>query len=178
MKIYIARHGETNYNALGLHNADPKVDVYLTEKGIQEAKDLAQKLGDEAFDAIYVSELPRTLQTAEYVNQERNLPIYVDARLNDIDAGFEGKSVADYHMLRDASVDPFTFKMPNAESPEDVYNRVKSFLEYLKHQNYKQVLIVTSKHNFRHFRNIIDGIDPRESLKQHIPNAEVLVREI
>lgn len=178
MKIYIARHGETNYNLLELHNADPNVDVHLTENGVTEAKRLAQDLREKSFDAIYISELPRTRQTADYVNQTRNLPILVDARLNDINSGFEGKKVSEYHALRDASADPFTYRAPGGESPEDVYNRTKDFLDDLKKQSYENVFIVTSKHNVRHFRNIIDNLDPRESLKQHIQNAEVIIREI
>lgn len=178
MIVYIVRHGETNYNTLGLHNADPAVDVHLTEKGIEEARRLAQELQDKPFDVVYVSELPRTQQTAAYLERDRNIPRIVDARLNDINAGFEGQLVSEYHKLRDAANDPFTYKVSGAESSEDVYNRTDNFIRDLKNQDYRSVLIVTSKHNFRHFRNIIDGLDPRESLKQHVPNAEVLVREI
>lgn len=178
MKIYVVRHGQTNYNVLGLHNSDPKVNVHLTEDGIAEAKRLAEELRKEKFDAIYVSELPRTRQTAEYINQYHNLPIIVDARLNDINSGFEGQKVADYHAVRNASNDPFTYRYPGAENSEDVFDRTKSFLKSLKTSDFSNVLIVTSKHNLRHFRNIIDGLDPRETLKQHVKNAEMLIREI
>lgn len=176
MKIFVARHGETNYNVLKLHNADPKVDVHLTEKGISEAKNLAEELKDEDFDAIYVSELPRTGQTASYLQQ--NSPRIIDARLNDINSGFEGKSVAEYHKLRDSAEDPFTYKAPNGESSEEVYLRTKEFLQDLKNSNYNQILIITSKHNFRHFKNIIDKTDPRKSLKNPVKNTEILIREI
>ncbi len=29
MKITVVRHGQTNYNVIGLHNADPTVDVFF-----------------------------------------------------------------------------------------------------------------------------------------------------
>lgn len=178
MKIYVVRHGQTNYNVLGLHNIDPAVDVHLTEVGVAEAKAVAEKLKNKVLDVIYVSELPRTRQTTEVINEKRGLPMMVDRRLNDIDAGFEGKTVDEYHARRDAAKDAFTFKMPGAESPEEVYERTKSFLNDLKQTNYQNVLIVTSKHNFRHFRNIIDGLDPRKSLHSFVKNAEILEREI
>jgi broad specificity phosphatase PhoE len=38
MKVYVARHAETNYNILGILNDDPDVDVYLTPKGIEQTK--------------------------------------------------------------------------------------------------------------------------------------------
>lgn len=178
MKIVVVRHGQTNYNVAGLHNSDPSVDVYLTEAGIDEAKQVAEKLKNEAFDALFVSELPRTKQTAEYINKYHKIPIRVDSRLNDIDTGFEGKSVEEYHRERDASPDIYTFRYKNAESSEDVLKRTRSFIDDLKNSSYTNVLIVTSKHNFRHFRSIIDGLDPRISLRDHIPNADILVREI
>lgn len=43
MKIYVIRHGKTNYNRLGLYNSDPAVDVHLTAQGIKTAKMFAQK---------------------------------------------------------------------------------------------------------------------------------------
>ena len=79
MKVVVVRHGQTNYNVVGLYNVDPTVDVFLTKVGIGEAKQLAEQFKNEPFDAIFVSELPRTRQTAEYINQFHNLPILVDA---------------------------------------------------------------------------------------------------
>lgn len=179
MKITVVRHGQTNYNVAGLHNSDPSIDVHLTDAGIDEAKRIAEELKNEPFDALFVSELPRTKQTADYINKYHKLPIKVDARLNDINSGFEGRTVEEYHSKRNASLDIYTFRYEeNAESSEDVYKRTKSFIDDLKKLNYSNALIVTSKHNFRHFRNIIDGLDPRASLSEHIPNVEVLVRNI
>ena len=178
MKITVVRHGQTNYNVLGLHNSDPSVDVFLTERGINEAKKIGELLKEEPFEAIYISELPRTRQTAEYINKHHNLNLIVDARLNDINTGFEGKKVDDYHAIRNASPDIYTFRHGNAESSEDVYKRTEDFLGDLLNEGYKNVLIVTSKHVFRHFRNIIDQLDPREALGNNVQNAEILVREI
>lgn len=181
MKLTIARHGETNYNVLVLHNADPSVNVHLTEKGIQEAKTLGTTLQHENFDAVFVSELPRTQETARYVLESiKTTPpqIIIDRRLNDINTGFEGKSVADYHKLRDASDDIYTFRYKNFESSEDVFRRTADFLNFLRQQPYQNVLIVTSKHNFRHLRSLLDHLDPRASLHEHIPNGELLVHEL
>ncbi len=175
MKIYLARHGETNYNVLGLHNVDPTVDVHLTAKGISEAKQLAEKLQAVHFDAVYVSEMPRTAETASYVTR---LKPNVDKRLNDIDSGFEGKSVHDYHAVRDSSPDRYLFKVAGHESSEDVYHRTIDFLRDLKLANYENVLIITSLHNLRHFRSIIDEIPPREGLNFHFNNADFIMREI
>ena len=44
MLILLTRHGRTNYNDMGLCNADPATDVYLTSEGIEQAKALRTKL--------------------------------------------------------------------------------------------------------------------------------------
>lgn len=177
MKLYIARHGQTNYNVLGLYNADPKVDVHLTEQGVIEAQNIAKKLQSIHFDAIYISELPRTRQTADFINCGRGLELKIDRRLNDIDNGFEGKSVEEYHALRNAAEDSFTFRYGDAESSEDAYLRTKDFLRDLRQLRYNVVLIVTSKNNFRNFRNIIDNRDPRATMHEDVPNTDLLIRE-
>lgn len=178
MKIYVIRHGETNYNYMGLNNADPQVDVHLTEKGIKQAQEVAEQLGYVDFDAIFVSELPRTHQTAAPLAQSKNLSPIIDSRLNDIDSGYEGQSITVYHDARNAAVDPFLFKVPDHESSEEVYHRTFNFLKDLSTKNYQNVLIVTSAHNLRHFRCILDNLDPREEMKKHVPNTETFVREL
>ena len=69
MKLYIARHGQTNYNEQGLCNSDPAVDVYITENGVKQAENLAEKLKNVQIGQMFVSELKRTKQTAEIVNK-------------------------------------------------------------------------------------------------------------
>ena len=81
MKLYLARHGRTNYNDLGLCNADPAVDVHLTPSGVAQAGALAEKLKLVPLDHIFASELNRTQQTAEIINKFHNLEIEIDARL-------------------------------------------------------------------------------------------------
>ena len=65
MKVYIARHGQTTTNALGYHQLD---DDDLTELGIQQAKELRDKIKDKKFDIIICSPLTRTKHTAEIIN--------------------------------------------------------------------------------------------------------------
>ena len=55
MRILIVRHGKTNYNkekrAAGL------TDIELNEEGIEQAKELRDKLKNEKFDLIISSPL-------------------------------------------------------------------------------------------------------------------------
>ena len=178
MKLYVVRHGQTNYNVEGLNNSDPTVDVHLTDEGILQAREVAEKLGDVDWDVVYVSELPRTHQTAKYINRN-GASVLVDSRLNDIRSGFDDRTVEEYHSVRNYSEDPFTYRFgDNFESSEDVYRRTQAFLDDLRDARYKKVLVVTSAHNFRHFKGIIDGLEPRDILHQKISNAEILIRDL
>ena len=82
MNLYVMRHGRTNYNELGLCNDDPTADVHLNDIGQQQAQAAAEQLRDVALDRIIVSPLPRTRQTAEFVNQYHHAPIEVHPAIN------------------------------------------------------------------------------------------------
>ncbi len=177
MKLFIVRHGQTNYNVDGLINYDPEVDVHLTTAGIEEAQKVSDQLSVEEFDRVFVSRLPRTHQTAHIIKPDSEL--IIDARLDDIRNGFEGKLVSDFKALRNQSQDIYNYRYNKySESSKDVFDRVQDFLDELKTQRHNSVLIVTSAHPWRHFRNILDQRDPSASLHENIPNAELLIREI
>jgi len=145
MKLYLARHGKTNYNELGLCNGDPNVDVHLTKVGAAQALTLGEKLAPATINQIYISELPRTLQTAEIVNKSHHAQVTVDARLNDIRTGFEGKHFSEYFAALDKAENRWTASFNNGESVEDFKKRVRSFLDDLRNKNEATPLIVTSE---------------------------------
>lgn len=144
MKLYVARHGQTNYNDQGLCNSDPRTDVHLTEMGTKQAENLANNLKDININQIFVSELKRTKQTADIVNQFHNAPIKVDARLNDNRSGYEDKHFSEYYAALDKADNRWTVRFNDGESLEDVKERVRNFLDELKGKDYNSVLIVTS----------------------------------
>ena len=82
MQLYLARHAESTYNVDQLLNSDPSVNVRLSETGIIQAEELAKKLDGENFESIYISELPRTKQTADIINKNSQIPLVIDKRIN------------------------------------------------------------------------------------------------
>jgi alpha-ribazole phosphatase len=76
MKLYCLRHGETNYNRLGLCNDDPARDVHLTPEGTRQAQAAALRLRAAPLERIIItSELPRTWQTADIINRDHRVPL-------------------------------------------------------------------------------------------------------
>ena len=148
----------TNYNELGLCNADPAVDVHLSETGINQANELAEKLQNVSFDIVYISELRRTKQTADAINKFHHARIIVDARPNDNRTGFEGKPVSEYYDALQNADNKWTVQFDDGESLEDTKARVHSFIYKLTTKDYKTVLIVTSMSVVQAFYGIVNGL--------------------
>lgn len=143
MRLYLARHTETNFNLLKLCNADPSVDVHLSDDGIKQAKHLRHALVDADFEIIYISELPRTKETADYINKNHHKPVVVDKRLNDNKTGFESQPVQEWLNALDKTDDRWKASFNDGESLQSAYARVQEFISELKYQPYKSVLVIT-----------------------------------
>jgi len=83
--LYLARHGETEWNLTG--RMQGRGDSPLTERGIEQARRLGARLRDIRLDAIYTSTAQRTIHTAELARGERAIPILPDAGLCEISIG-------------------------------------------------------------------------------------------
>ncbi len=175
MKVYFMRHGESEYNVNHLINQDPKIKINLTEKGVEQAKGVAEKLKNEAFDIIFVSEFLRTQQTAEIVNKFHNSNIQIDKMLNEAQVGFEGRPNTEYREAREKSgMDLFHFKIEGKESWQDVKNRMNDFLNYLKGQDYGNVLVVTHQWPVFIANDIINNLSDEESRKVNVEPCSFL----
>lgn len=163
MKLYIARHGRTNYNDLDLCNADPTVDVHLTPLGVKQAQALAEKLKQAPLERIFVSQLRRTLQTAEIVNTFHGATIETSALLNDNRSGYEGKPAQLLREALDAADNKWTAHFNEGESIEDMKTRVAQFLNELKTKQYDTVLIITSGWIIKAIVAIIQDISNEEA---------------
>lgn len=86
MRLFLVRHGETHANvARQLDTAPPGAD--LTEAGHAQAAALVERLEGEDLGAIYVSDLPRTHQTAAPLAAALGLELVVLPGLREIQAG-------------------------------------------------------------------------------------------
>src|SRR5439155_26438920 len=88
-QFIVVRHGETEWNIRGIRQGN--LDSRLTEKGMAQAKALAQRLAREKFSALYSSDLGRAVQTAEMIAAVTGQEIVTDARLRERNRGvFQG----------------------------------------------------------------------------------------
>ena len=82
LEIVMVRHGETDWNV------EPRIqgqtDVLLNANGRAQAQSVGERLAAERFDAIYVSDLRRTRETADAILAHYADPAPVfDARLRE-----------------------------------------------------------------------------------------------
>ncbi len=156
MKLYVARHGETNYNRLGLCNDDPGRQVYLTDRGRAQAEALSRRLRDIPVERIITSELPRTRQTAEIISRFHQVPIEANALLNDIRSGFDGEPVADY--FKAIEQDPLRARANGGESLLDYKARVVRFIEWVQQQPEDCILVVAHEETLRIFECYFNAV--------------------
>lgn len=178
VKIYLARHTQTTYNQKELLNSDPSVDVRLTELGILQAQELARRLTGEKFDAIYISELPRTRQTAEFINEHHNLPLIVDKRLNDNKSGFESRYKHEFKQAFNAHSDRWHARFNDGESLAEARKRAADFLNDLKTKPYTSVLIVTHGYIVQSIYGILHNLDYEETSTYHLSQGEFAVFDL
>lgn len=92
MKLYIIRHGETEWNVQ--KRLQGVSDTNLNEKGIEMAKQTAEALKEIPFACCFTSPLKRAKDTAMYILRDRQVPVYEDARIREISFGeWEGLSL-------------------------------------------------------------------------------------
>lgn len=164
MEILLTRHGQTEWNLL--KKVQGKADIELNEKGIQQAEETRDFLKNEKIDLILCSPLKRALQTAEIINQGRNIRMIIDERVSERDFGeFEGMPNTDFDFNAFWSYKQ-NLKYDKAENIKDFFGRVYDFLESIKNEYAgKRILIVTH-----------GGISiPVKCYFEGIPNAETLL---
>ncbi len=89
MKLYIVRHGETEFNLQNRYAGS--TDIPLNDRGVQQAMQLSLDLKGIHFDNIVSSPMLRARQTADIINHGRNLPLKIIDGFSEINMGvYEG----------------------------------------------------------------------------------------
>lgn len=118
-------------------------DTELSKLGIKQSIELKDKIVDKKFDVVFCSDLKRAVRSAELAF-ENDVQIIQDKRLRECNYGdFNAKSSSIVEPIQEKHIFE---KFSNGESYQDVKERIKDFLEFLK-KNYdgKNVAIVAHK---------------------------------
>ena len=136
------RHGETSLS----HTLRGKTDDALTAKGwAQMQSTIAQaEQVSQAWDVIYSSPLQRCRLFAEQWAEQKQLPLYIEPNLQEMDFGeWEAQSTERLYQLYPDELaqfwqTPLSFTPPQAESLLTFKSRVLESIETLTQQMYAQ----------------------------------------
>ena len=170
IKIYIARHGETTWNAEG--KIQGRSDPDLSPKGYAQSLILLEKVKDRPLSTIYTSTLKRSILTAQPIAQQLGLSVKKQAELDEIAFGiFEGVKFSEVDGSLRMEWERFkenrlTYHIPGAENYTDVANRVMPFKEKIlrDHQN-QEILIVAHRGVNRMLLGLLLEFSLEEALK-------------
>ena len=134
MRIILVRHGESEWNRLGIYQGQE--DAPLSELGLRQADALANRLQHETIDTIYTSPLQRARKTAEAIARfHPHVPFVQDEALMEIHHGvWQGLLATEVRerypeMLEEWRRFPTRCQMPGGESFSNILKRTLNFRE-------------------------------------------------
>jgi len=153
MRIYLVRHGETEWNRI--RRFQGRSNLPLNQEGKKQVKALALALKNKPLMAIYTSPLLRALETARLIKVfHPSTPIFEEKGLIEMDLGeFDGMKVQDWaeqypDIRKSWNENPASVKMPGGESLKEVQARAKETLERITRIYPTDTTILMSSHNF------------------------------
>ena len=179
MKVYYVRHGQTDWNlARRMQGGGTEKD--LNETGLKQAEETRKELENVNYDIVIRSPMHRAEQTAEIINQGRNVPIIVDERMREIKLGeLEGHPITDEMESRIWNYE-LNAPINGGESLHEFEKRILDFLEDIK-QKYKDktVLIVAHGGVAKVIKAHLYGMPESKDLSEiGMKNCEIIEAEL
>ena len=148
MKIYLIRHGETDWNLRGMFYGWTDCDI--NETGIAQAEHLRDFFNTIKYDGIYASDLLRAVHTAEIITENRTLEIQKNPCFRELFFGDwedkEGTYIREHHgdELKRWMQEWQTSALPGGEAFEEFYKRVtEGLLEVIAENKGRDIVIVS-----------------------------------
>lgn len=178
MKLYIIRHGQTDWNKQ--NKLQSYSDIPLNETGMQQAQNTSKFLQNEQIDFIITSPLIRAQQTAIIINKPHQKEIKIHKEITERNYGkFEGQN---YHQVTHKMIEIFEnnlYKEHEIETPKQLETRIKPFWEKFHKQHYgKNIIIVSHSGAIKMLLSIIQNL-PYEQVRRTIKkkNASITIIE-
>jgi|WetSurMetagenome_2_1015567.scaffolds.fasta_scaffold448466_2 broad specificity phosphatase PhoE len=165
--LYLVRHGETEDNVSQILQGQTNGE--LTQKGIEQAKELCNKLRNDHFDVLLSSDLKRAVDTATILNEPHHLKLEQTILLRERDWGdFTGRFIPD--------IQNETFPK-NVEQIDKMFARARNFLTYINVE-YKNKNILAVGHGL--FNRCIQAVYYKKTIREisQMVNAEVRILEL
>lgn len=175
MKITLVRHGEVEEKYIGCYNGH--IDIGLSPKGYEDAKNLKKHFNASEFDAIFCSNLLRTKETLKQFIKSDNV-IYTKELREKGWGDYEGMSFEE--IISATKLNYLGFEQwidaLGGEGVEEFHFRLRRFfLEFLPTIDKKNILIVTHSGVIKTLLHIWQDITLEEAFSTSIPYASHMV---
>lgn len=146
-KLYIIRHGETEYNRLGMVQGSG-IDAPLNETGEKQAEAFYQAYRGFSFDKIYTSSMHRTKQTVQkFIDQ--GIPTESLSDLREISWGrqegvaFTAETSTEYQRIcEEWTRGNLVVKIEGGETPIEVSERLARAFRYIVSQDGEDSVLI------------------------------------
>lgn len=147
-KIYLIRHGESQWNVI--RKIQGQKDISLTDKGVEQAKLIGDRLTKEKIDKIYSSDLERAYNTAKIIGNKIGINPIPKEDFREINFGvWEGlsndKMMAEYYdevyLWRK---EPEKLKIEGGETLQEVQIRAMKCLEKIVDTSNDESILIVS----------------------------------
>ena len=147
-RIYLIRHGQvTGYENFPVYG---HTDVDLTDVGILQIEQMAERLRLTELKAIYSSDLIRSATSARLIARHHDVPVYFLPELREMKFGeWEGLTLTDIRTrfpeeLQKRQDDLINYRAPgNGESIADLAERIEAIFDRIRaEQQGKDIVIV------------------------------------
>jgi len=172
--LYFVRHGQTEWNAIA--RMQGQWNSNLNERGRGHADVNGQLLKTLGIEALFVSPLDRTKQTAEIINQYLKLEPTFDDRIMEWDCGdWSGEMYADIRVKwqtqwQALEADRFNYRAPNGENYPDMFERSSPFVEELLTTEHNSIAVVSHGMIGKVMVAYLMGYEPSQTLAIHQDN--------
>lgn len=140
-RIYLVRHGETDWNREG--RAQGQQEVPLNERGKKQAQVVGKFLAGLSPLRILSSDLGRAMETAEIIGEACGLTVIPESALRERNMGpFEGKTLTEIREQRARDLTSFE-GIPGVEQDDAILQRVLPVLEALVRNSTDDSVVVT-----------------------------------
>jgi broad specificity phosphatase PhoE len=180
-RIYLIRHGETEFNRLGIFRG--RYEVELNDSGRSQAGETGRALKDEDISFILTGPLVRTLETARIVAGEIGVEYRVDEAFNNIALG-KWQGVEKDKVKREFPEmwklwisEPEKLKLPGGESVEEVRQRATRRLLEVVEEEDASFAVVTHRSVIKGLAASLMGVAAPYFWKFYIDNAAYSVFE-
>lgn len=147
-KIFLIRHAEAEGNLYRI--VQGQMDAAVTGRGERQIDALSERFRDVPLDALYSSDLRRTVTTASAITRYHELPLIKMPELREINLGeCEGLSFGDLDHIDPVQMsyfnnDPMRWRAPGAETFAECTDRVYNAILRIAKENPGRTVAVVS----------------------------------